>query len=57
METAEEPPMETFRPDNIRQSACGHAAPYDPPKVEMVVTAADLGRETLYGGGAPYGDL
>ena len=47
--------MEAPKPGEFQQSVPTTETPYNPPQVETVVTAADLERETLYGGIGPYG--
>ena len=48
--------MQFHRDPGPGQSPLADEPPYNPPQVEVVVTAAQLEREQLYGGpAAPYG--
>lgn len=40
---------------NQKQSAPTTEPPYEPPRVEVIVTASELERESLYAGAGAYG--
>lgn len=48
--------MRLAREVNMKPSAPSSEPTYDPPQVEVVVTADELERESLYAGGGVYGD-